>query len=115
MHNKLTFYLVVVVVAVHCGRRRVGVPGDRRRGLLGLPLLLTGSSGELPSPVENDDDHHDDDYGHEKPGDDAAENGPQGPTTASGALLLSFPRGVQTPRAARRGFCARTALEVHTN
>ena len=105
----------MVVVAVHCGRRRVGVPGDRGRHLLGLLLLLTGSSGELSSPVQDDDDHYDDDYDHEEPGDDAAENGAQGPTSSAGALLLSVPRGVQTPRAARRSFCAKTVLEVHIN
>ena len=72
MNNKLTFYLVMVVVAVHCGHRRVDVPGDRGRGLLGLLLLLTGSSGELPSSVEDDDDNYDDDDDNEEPGDDAA-------------------------------------------
>ena len=105
----------MVVVAVHCGHRRVGVPGDRGRGLLGLPLLLTGSSGELSSPVEDDDDNHDDDDDHEEPCDDAAEDGAQGPTSSAGALLLSVPRGGQTPRAVRRSFCARTVLEVHIN
>ena len=107
MHIKLRIYLVVVVVAVHCGRRRVDVPGDRGRCLLGVPLLPTGSSGELPSPVEDDDDNHNDDDDHEEPSDDATEDGAQGPTTAAGAVPLSVPRGVQTVRATRRGFCAR--------